>query len=221
MTFNQILSIATLAVPLMLIGGIAVGLRLRKYLQRNYMHLVVYLIICLITDVLSRIVGGLYDNNLIFIVVFSLLELVFFYLYFRPSFTEKAANYYAVAVAFAVLYMVYELFFLRNVAPAAFQPYSKVIGAFLIIVMVLNCLFQTIKDDPFVQSVSNLNSIFVLYFSLNLIFFLPVNFLINVTSSVKFYFWCANFLLTLSFYTYLSHEIWKNGSIRKRLQPGL
>ena len=221
MTFNQILSIATLAVPFLLIGGIAVGLRLRKYLQRNYMYLVVYLIICLITDVLSRIVGGLYDNNLIFIVVFSLLELVFFYLYFRPSFTEKAANYYAVAVAFAVLYMVYELFFLRNVAPAAFQPYSKVIGAFLIIVMVLNCLFQTIKDDPFVQSVSNLNSIFVLYFSLNLIFFLPVNFLINVTSSVKFYFWCANFLLTLSFYTYLSHEIWKNGSIRKRLQPGL
>lgn len=221
MTFNQILSIATLAVPFLLIGGIAVGLRLRKYLQRNYMYLVVYLIICLITDVLSRIVGGLYDNNLIFIVVFSLLELVFFYLYFRPSFTEKAANYYAVAVAFAVLYMVYELFFLRNVAPAAFQPYSKVIGAFLIIVMVLNCLFQTIKDDPFVQSVSNLNSIFVLYFSLNLIFFLPVNFLINVTSSVKFYFWCANFLLTLSFYTYLSHEIWKNGSTRKRLQPGL
>lgn len=221
MTFNQCLSVATLAVPFLLIGGITVGLKFRKYLQRNYMYLVVYLIICLITDVLSRIAGELYNNNLIFIVVFSLLELVFFYFYFRTSFSEKVAKYYGVAIAFAVLYMVYELVSLSNVEPAAFQPYSKVIGAFLIIVMVLNCLFQTIKDDPFVQSVSKLNSVFVLYFSLNLIFFLPVNFLINVTSSVKFYFWCANFLLTLSFYTYLSHEIWKNGSIRKRLQPGL
>jgi hypothetical protein len=60
----------------------------------------------------------------------------------------------------------------------------------------------------------------VIYFSLNLIFFLPVNFLINVASSVKFYFWSANLLLTISFYTFLCKEIWKNGSTRKRLRSG-
>lgn len=220
MTFLELLSGATWAVPFILIVGIAIGMQRRKYLQREYRLLINYLIICLLTDICSRVAGELYGNNLIFIVLFSILELVFFFQYLYPSFSKKAAKYYGIAVLCGVIYMTYELFSLRNVAPAAFQPYSKVLGAFLIIIMVLNYIFDKMKQELTASPFYALYSVFILYFSLNLIFFLPINFLINVSSSVKFYFWCANFLLTLSFYTYLSHKIWKNGTTKKQLRPG-
>lgn len=221
MTFNHLLSIATGTVPLILAVGVGIGLKRYKYLGRDFKWLIVYLIICLLTDVSSRIIGELYDNNLIFIVLFSLMEVIFFYNYFKKYLRKNSVSLYGYATICAVIYIVYELYSLKDVAPAVFQPYSKVISSFLIISMALNCLFETMKEEQRVHSSIMLNGLFVIYFSLNLILFLPVNFLINVPSSVKFYFWCANFVVTLSFYTYLSILIWKNGSTQKRLRHGL
>lgn len=220
MTFNRLLSIGTLLVPLLLLFGIIAGACYYRYLDKKNKFLVVYLSICFTVDILSRIAGEIYNNNLIFIVIFSLLELVFFYVYYRVCFFKKNITLYTVATSIASVYMMYEMFTLKDVEPIDFQPYSKVICSFIIIIMSINSLFENISKEQQDSTIVKLSSVFVIYFSLNLIFFLPVNFLINVTSSVKFYFWFANLLLTVSLYIFLSKEIWKNGSTQKRLQSG-
>lgn len=220
MTFNRLLSIGTLLVPLLLLFGIIAGAFYYRYLDKKNKLLVVYLSICLTIDILSRIAGEIYNNNLIFIVIFSLLELVFFYVYYRVCFFKKNITLYTVATSIASVYMIYEMFTLKDVEPIDFQPYSKVICSFIIIIMSINSLFENISKEQQDSTIVKLSSVFVIYFALNLIFFLPVNFLINVTSSVKFYFWFANLLLTVSLYIFLTKEIWKNGSTQKRLQSG-
>jgi hypothetical protein len=220
MTFDRFLSLATALVPILLFLGIACGIYFYRFLQQTYKFLLIYLLICFFIDVSSRIAGEIYDNNLIFIIIFSVLELVFFYFYFRACFFKRKVTSYTVLTFVATIYMLYEMFMLKDVSPKYFQPYSKVICSFIIIIMSINCFFEKMANEQQDNEVIKLNSVFVIYFSLNLIFFLPVNFLINVTSSVKFYFWCANLLLTVLFYTFLSKEIWKNGSTQKRLQSG-
>jgi hypothetical protein len=220
MTFDRFLSLATLVVPLLLLFGISIGAYLKRHLEDRYRFLLIYLGMCLLIDVLSRIVGELYGNNLVFIIIFSLLELVFFYVYYRKFFFKRAVPIYTLITLLGSIFMLYEMAALKDVSPKEFQPYSKVICSFIIIVMSINCLFEKMADEQQDNAVIKLNSAFVIYFSLNLIFFLPVNFLINVASSVKFYFWSANLLLTISFYGFLCKEIWKNGSTRKRLQSG-
>jgi len=220
MTFDRFLSISTAVVPILLTVGLITGTYLYQYLEKKYRYLLLYFSICFLIDIISRIIGELYNNNLIFIIIFSLLELVFFYVYYRVCFFKRKINAYTLATIFGSLYMLYEMFALKDVSPKDFQPYSKVICSFIIIVMSINCLFENMAREHQDSAIIKLNSAFVIYFSLNLIFFLPVNFLINVASSVKFYFWCANLLLTVSFYTFLSREIWKNGSTQKQLQSG-
>lgn len=221
MTLTRIISIATVLVPVILFLGLIAGRYYYRYLDKRYRFLVLYLFICFCTDVLSRIAGELYNNNLIFIIIFSLLELLFFFWYYRECFYKRRIPVFTVVTLISAVYIIYEMYALKDVSPKDFQPYSKVICSFIIIILSINFLFEKMANQQTDQSIIKLNSTFVLYFSLNLIFFLPVNFLINVTSSVKFYFWCANLLLTVSFYTFLSMEIWKNGSTRKQLHSGL
>jgi hypothetical protein len=220
MTFNRFLSISTLLVPIILLFSMIAGAYFYKHLEKKFRFVLLYFAVCFTIDILSRVAGEIYKNNLIFIVIFSLLELAFFYVFYRNCFFREKKPMYLIATCLALAYIVCEIFLLKDVTPKDFQPYSKVICSFLIIIMSINCLFDNITREPQDSSNIMLNSAFVIYFSLNLIFFLPVNFLINVTSSVKFYFWCANLLLTVSFYIFLSWQIWTNGSTHKRLRSG-
>lgn len=220
MTLYRLLSIATGVVPVLLFFGIAAGIKMYRYLEPKYRYMIIYLTICLTIDLVSRAVGELYGNNLIFIVVFSLLELLFFYIYYAVFLLKRKIMTFGVITAAACLYILFEAFILKDISPKEFQPYSKVICSFIIILMAINCFFEQLNEEQQDNVTLKQNSAFIIYFSLNLIFFLPVNFLINVASSVKFFFWCTNFLLTVSFYIFLSREIWKNGLTRKQLQSG-
>jgi hypothetical protein len=49
---------------------------------------------------------------------------------------------------------------------------------------------------------------------LNIIIFLPLDFLISEDSIFNFYIWFANLGVTVLFYLFLIYSIWKNGRIR-------
>lgn len=220
MTFFRFLSISTLSVPVLLLLGIIIGTYFYKFTETRYRFLLVYLAICFGTDVLSRIIGEIYGNNLLFILIFSLLELVFFTAFYLVCLFRRKEKKYILLTSAAVVFIIIELYLAGTSSPERFQPYSKVVGSFLILLMAISYLFEGIGKKQPDYSDMKLNSVFIIYFSLNLIFFLPLNFLINVPSSVKFYFWCFNLILTISFYVFLIREIWKNGSTRKQLQFG-
>ncbi|WP_188620695.1 hypothetical protein [Flavobacterium suaedae] len=123
------------------------------------------------------------------------------------------------AICFAaILYIAYEFiyyaFFDTNVK--SFQPYAKVADNFVIILLALSFLQEKI-DDFKEQKWDNfrLNIVILVFFTFNTLIFLPINFIVNENSGVKFYFWAGNSILLLLFYSYLIGKIWKNGKQNK------
>lgn len=221
MTFYKFLDIFSYLIPIILSLGVAVGLYYYRNLNKEYRYILYYVVLCLVTDVTCRIVGTLFKNNLLFIVLFSLFELIFFTLFYQAClFKRKIMRYNIIAFVIAV-YICWEISTLWSVNPLEFQTYSRVFSSFLIILMSINFLTERISNEKQNNNLVQLNFIFILFFSLHLIFYLPINFLINVPSSLKFYFWSANILIIVIFYIFLSRLIWKNGLTQKQLQSGL
>ena len=212
MTFFKVLDFMTFLSPLLLLLGIAIGMYYYKFLDTIYKVLLVYLIVSLCTDVISRIYGHFYRNNLIFILVFSLTEAAIFSILYHNCFFEKRNKLMLVLSSIAALYMVWEIGTLGTIQVRQFQSYAKVADSFLIIILAITYFFEKIGRNTAAEvEILKLNSIILIYFALTLIFYLPINFLININSDLKFYFWGANLLLTLLFYVFISWEIWKNG----------
>lgn len=221
MSFFRILSISTAIVPVILFFGIIKGIQYYRYLKTGHKLLVLYLIGCFLADISSRVIGEFYRNNLICMVAFSLFELLFFVYYYQVCFFKRKVWRYIIIALIGTGYIGHEIFTLINVTPEYFQTYSKTCTAFLIIIMGIDYFVEKIKQEKIdMPNKMRLNSIFIFYFSLNLILFLPINFLINVSSSVKFYFWLINLIVTLVFYILLTKIIWKNGLTQKQLQRG-
>ncbi|MFL9836254.1 hypothetical protein ABS768_02015 [Flavobacterium sp. ST-75] len=221
MNISTLLANITFSVPIILIFGLGIGIYYYKFIKREYQLLLLYLGICLITDIISRILGVIYGNNLIFIVIFSFLELLFFSIYYQLAFFKRRIWVYTIISSIALMFIAWEIVNLWNVPPSEFQSYSRVISGFFIIAIAINYLFEKIEEKQKQSTLIKLNYAFIIFYSLHLIFFLPINFLINVPSSIKYYFWLANLLLTLTFYVYLGREIWRNGLTQKRLHSGL
>ncbi len=221
MSFYEILDILTYLIPILLFLGISAGIYYFKFIKFEYRFLLFYLTLCFVTDILGRVLGTLYDNNLILIIVFSFFELLFFSIFYQVCLYKRKILPYIVASTVSTLYILWEIISLWNTPPNEFQTYSRTLSSFLIIIMAINYLFEKIENKHKSNNIVKLNSVIIIFFSLHLIFYLPINFLINVPSSIKYYFWCANFFLIIAFYIYLGREIWRNGLTQKQLHSGL
>jgi uncharacterized membrane protein len=113
-----------------------------------------------------------------------------------------------------MLYIVvefFEYFIFGTLDIKQFQPYSKIVDNFIIIVMAL--VFYYEKMNSFNEtkwSNFKLNTAILIYFTINAIVFLPFNFIINENIGVRFYIWTVNVVIILLFYSYLTILIWKN-----------
>lgn len=222
MSFYKLLDLFTLSVPIILILGSLAILSVYKFLELKHKILFFYLLICLLTDISSRLYGRVYKNNLIFIILFGLLELILFSLFYQLIYFNKKNKLHLILTLLGVLFIIWELMNLNVFQTPQFQPYSRVVDCFIIVVSVIIFFFEKIKNnEPTDLNTIRLNSVILVFFSINLLFLLPINFIINTLSDFKFYLWSLNLLLTLSFYIYLIFEIWKNGLIPKQLQSGL
>ncbi|UUC44947.1 hypothetical protein [Flavobacterium cerinum] len=212
MTFYQFLDYLTYLSPALLLTGIGIGMYRYKSLDLSRKMLLLYISVALCTDLTSRIYGHLFGNNLIFIILFSLLELIIFAILYQFCFFEKKSRTLFLLTLVASGFIIWELSSLHKVAPQQFQSYSKVMDAFVILLFALAYFFQKVGKYKTTQTEQlRLNAAILIFFSLHLLFFLPINFLINVSSGLKFYFWTANLVLTLFFYAFINWEIWKNG----------
>lgn len=215
MDITKIVELLTLFSPTILVIGISIGIYLYKDLNSIYKTITWYLILMLLVDIVSRILGY-YSNNLIVLLVYSLFELLLFiFIYNKYLFRAKHPLMLGVS-AIAVLYIVWEIIVLRKIEAQEFQSYAKVADNFIIITLALGFfhekinVFKESKWDNF-----RLNAVILIFFSVNMLFFLPINFLINESTGLKFYFWFGNLGITLLFYSFLTYSIWKNGRIRK------
>jgi len=212
---KEILNILTLLSPATLIAGVIIGLI--NYRERNVVGraITIYMLLMLLVDLASRIFEYYYKNNLIILVVYSLLELLLFTYFFYKYFFKARHRIVFVICVLSALYILWELFTFKRMAAKDFQSYAKVADNFTVITLVLAFYYERInrfresKWDYF-----QLNAIILIFFSVTLIFFLPFNFIINI-SGLQFYFWLGILLTTVLFYLYLTWYLWKNGRTRR------
>ncbi len=206
-------------IPAVLIFGTITGFYNYKKIDAMHKSIAIYLLLMLLMEVASRVLG-MYGNNFIILPVISLLELSFF-IYFYSSYLLRRKKVFTWVGILGVVYIVGETIFyfvLNDVSAKQFQPYSKVVDNFIIIVMALAFFLE--KIDGYKETNWNnfrLNTMLLIFFTINTLVFLPFNFLVNETTGLKFYFWSINIIILIILDIYLAYSIWKNA--RKPKSP--
>ncbi|MDV6166878.1 hypothetical protein R1T16_00470 [Flavobacterium sp. DG1-102-2] len=219
MQFVKIYDILSYLTPVLLLGGILIAFYFRKTLDSIHKSIAYYLLAMLFTEISGRIIGDYYHNNLIVLLVYSILELVMLaYFYYKHLF--KAKHKLILFIVFlAVIYILWEIYVFEIRSIKEFQTYAKVVDNFTIILLSLTFfhekinIFKESKWDNF-----RLNAVILAFFSINMLFFLPYNFIINET--IGFWFWLGILSSVTLFNSYLISQIWKNGRTRKLLPSG-
>ena len=202
---------------MVLLIGISIGLYHYKVINRNGRLFLLYLTLSLALDIAARVIGQTTYNNLITFNVLSLIEVLTFSLYYLNNI--KAKPFVLALASIGIGYPLIEIALINTANVASFQSYSKVLVAFLIIIMSFYYIMYQIKRE---QKIANQNLAFVTiaYFSLELIFLLPLNFLVNYDSPFVLYIWFFRLSVNVFFYTYLIRFIWRNGKVQKQSYSG-
>lgn len=220
MTFYEFLSHFTLLCLGMPFIGFLLGIFHYKSLDIAHKGISWYLLAMVLVDIMSRILGAT-GNNLIGLLFYSLFEMTMFTFFYFRFFLKAKHPLVLLLFSLGVIYIIYEIIIFDRDNMATYQSYAKVIDDFIIIILALTYIHE--KVNVFKESKwedFRLNIILIAYFSLNLVFFLPFNFIINKSSGYQFYFWFAIAISVLTFYSYLTYSIWKNGRTQKLLPFG-
>ncbi|MEM9822200.1 MAG: hypothetical protein AAF985_14050, partial [Bacteroidota bacterium] len=122
---------------------------------------------------------------------------------------------WSIMIVLLVSYSLYEIIILWEVNPKDFFCLSKVFNSLAIVIMsIVFYIAQIARDHQAKPTFFLLNTIIFAFHSLNLILYLPINFLINENSNIKFYFWSISLVLTLLFYLSIIHILWIHGKNR-------
>ncbi|MFT5250056.1 MAG: hypothetical protein ACI93P_001791 [bacterium] len=119
-----------------------------------------------------------------------------------------------------IIYTIVETLQIDATNTSTFQSYSKIISSFIIVIMALSYILGQIKEEENIEN-RFLNYSIIVYFSIELILLLPLNFLINNESHSVYYVWFSHLCINLFFYIFIIRFIWKNGKTHKQLSSGL
>lgn len=207
--------------PILLIVGIFFCLYYRKHLSGCFRLFWAYFTIGLITEILSRYFG-FYSNlkyNLFLIPFYGLSELIIFTsIYYKYLFKRKNKKLLYFTYVLITL-IILELTRFRHMFQAYnFQSYSKVIADIGIVCFGLIYYWDVIKGKVrFSSEINILNAANLSFFSMNLLLFLFINFLVNENYKLVMIFWTFNLIIISLYYTTLILLIWQNGKTRKSL----
>lgn len=204
--------------PIILYVALLGGLIFFRKLDPLYKSISIYVLILLLCDWLIHIFIYYWNNTLMVLFIYSITELSFMLYFYKKFMFKKKQRLVTILGGLGLLYIIVEvllIFVFKELDIKQFQPYCKVVDNFIIILMALAYLqervdnFRELKWGNF-----RLNIVFLVFFTLNSLFFLPFNFMINATS-IKFYFWIGHIFLLILFYMYLTFEIINNGLSNK------
>ena len=115
MDLSKYIEILSWIIPIELTFGLIIGIYLFPFLTKHYKSVFIYLNICLITDISSRIVGEIHGSNLYMYIIFSLIELVFFITYIQRYYLKRYNYIWIFGTILTAIYIGYELVALSQV----------------------------------------------------------------------------------------------------------
>ena len=217
MTVKELSTIVGNTVPYLNVLGICVGL---FYLSRSRLNdvfkfVLAYLEICLIFNYLMEVSVHFFKTNLFLIPIFGFVELLFFTYLFAALLNKKnprTAASIVITGGLGLSYILFDIFANDPLNSSGFQTYARVVDAVLIVFFCMTYFYNTLANEIKTnQHVFLLISGILVYYSLNVILLLPINFMINDASQLKFYFWFAYTILMILFYIFLTYTLWRSG----------
>ncbi|MBI3237512.1 MAG: hypothetical protein HYZ43_01485 [Flavobacteriia bacterium] len=208
----------TLVSPIVLLTGVIIGtINIKKNPEIGQL-IFGYFIAGLLLEITSRYWGQVNaaKNNLIFLSISGVVDFLFFtVLYFRFFFGRKRTWLLFLSFPTFIL-LFYMMYHKAALIPSAFDAYDKVICDGIIVFYALLSSYDLINGKEEVRTdVMRVNAVVLLFFSLDLLFSLTTNFLINAGTHFVIYFWILRFVLLTTLYTTLAYTLWQIGKNRK------
>jgi len=197
--------------------GSAVGFVLYKRLAPAFRLLVWFLVASASIDVLSRVLVGLYDNNLIVVLLLGMVETVLFSLLFIRYLLSKQHAWIVLLPLLIFALLCVEAVSLFPYAPDQFTSYGKVLSSLLVVGF---CVVYFVQGVTSQHKLKQSNWLLVggtlIFFGLSTLWFLVTNFLINTDPTLIYYLWVIYALATPIFYLLILYLIWQHGTSQKR-----
>lgn len=210
-------------IPIVAAAGVISGVIRYRQLGTLQRVLAVYLLISLLTDRVGNLLGNiLFDNNLILVPAFGLLELgLFAYLYIKCMLPGKSRSL-GILVAVSLGFILLDIIRANPADPAGFHSYGRVLDGLTIVVLCLAYYWHVLRGHlPIDRTKVMLNSAVFLFFCANSLFFTVVNLVVTASSDLMIYLWIINALATPAFYIFLTYLLWQNGNAPKPSRSGL
>jgi hypothetical protein len=214
--------IITLLSPFILILGVIIGIYYRKHLSGCFRLLLAYLILGIITELISKY-WGYYSSlkyNLFLIPIYGLMELMLFSILYYKYIIKTKSKVFLYLILILLGLVLVDLSRIGSMFKASsFQSYGKVIADAGIVVFCLIYYLDVVKGriKPTFE-LNLLNAASIIFFSLNLIIFLAINFLVNASYGIVMFFWNFNLVIVCLYYIIIIYLIWRNGKTRKSLR---
>lgn len=206
------------ATPYILLCCLVIGFIRYNKIEVHFKVMLYYLLLAIVANISMKLLGHYFKNNLILIPLYGLFELVLFTILYAYYMDLKKLRYVNLTIGLiGCSYIIYEVSTVNTAIPSDFQSYARPVDAFIIVLFSMIYFFDKLsKGTDLSDSAIRLNTIILIFFSLNLIFLLPLNFLIGQNSNdLKFYFWISYISMITIFYLFITYTIWKNGKTQK------
>ncbi len=205
--------------PILCIVGVVLGVSRFSQLNQIFRLVIFYLFLSLVTDLFYRYfaIFPTKQFNLFLIPIYGLAELLLFsFLYLRYLIQGKK-NGLIVFLGLMAIGILFEIIFAPYIFSAKeFISFGKPLANLGILVLCFFTFYQWITEKtPKSQSLVSLNGAIFIYYSLNLLLYLFINFLVNENITLVTIFWSINLVSVLLFYSILILFIWQNGKTRK------
>lgn len=206
--FVRIVQYLPVLVPLISLLGCFLGVCYFKKLHFRYRMLVFLLFYSLMNEGFSYFSALFWGSNLVFLTLYSSVELILIYLFLREDITQKKKT--DILFSGIMLFNLYEIFSTDYQNFNMFQTYSRTLNSFFLLALLIFVIFKQLNKDQF--DVSNkLYFALPFYLTINAILFTPLNLLINYNDIGVFIVWTINILNVIVFFSFLIYQIWKLG----------
>lgn len=218
----QFMTLISSISPILLSLGIIIGIFYYRNLSKGFRVIFAYLVMSLIFDLVYRYFG-FYSHlkyNLFLQPIFGFLELVFFSTLYYKYILQSKSIPLLLYIIFMLLLIVVEFVFVSKLYnPKSFQSFGRVIDDSAIISLSMIYYWKLVQGKVIMRSDINiLNATVIIYYSINLIHYLFINFLVNASIQIITVFWMINLITLISFYLVLIYLIWQDGKTRRILQ---
>lgn len=191
-----------------------------KLLKPYQKVIYIFLLISLSVDLLSRFWSFAFAQNLEFISIFAIIEVIIFYIFYYKILSSTNHLLGNILTIFALAYLCLDMLLFQTNRLTDYQTYTRSVSSLYIVVSSLLYYKKIYSEYTRDKELLQLNGILLLYYSLNFILYLPINYIINVSVAINISLWIFKIILLLIFYLYLWKHLMNYGKNKKQSRIG-